>query len=290
MKRPIIIVAVVLVLFGLWYAFRPERLFIATTVNETFPGTANASTMNAAKPALVAEGNFHDGAHKTTGTAAIYKLADGKKVLRFSQFETSNGPDVHVYLVAASDATDSDTVKNAGFLELGSIKGSKGDQNYDLPADADLNKYRAVTIWCARFGVNFGTAPLKMEGMNSMAMASNSPSVLSEGNFHDGAHKTSGVATIYQLNDGKRVLRLSNFETSNGPDVRVLLVASKDATDSDTVKNAEYIELGSLKGTQGDQNYEIKSDLDLAKYHAVTIWCNRFKVNFGTAPLATKQS
>src|SRR5262245_54509100 len=117
MKRPIIIAAVVLVLFGLWYAFRPERLFIATTVNETFPGTASASTVTAVKPGLVAEGNFHDGAHKTSGKAAIYKLADGKNVLRFSQFETSNGPDVHVYLVAANDSMDSDTVKNAGFLE-----------------------------------------------------------------------------------------------------------------------------------------------------------------------------
>jgi Electron transfer DM13 len=45
-------------------------------------------------------------------------------------------------------------------VDLGSIKGNKGDQNYDVPADVDLNKYRAVTIWCARFGVNFGTAPL----------------------------------------------------------------------------------------------------------------------------------
>ncbi|PWT92700.1 MAG: hypothetical protein C5B54_03105 [Acidobacteria bacterium] len=121
-------------------------------------------------------------------------------------------------------------------------------------------------------------------------MADAKPSVLSSGNFHDGAHKTSGMATIYKLNDGKRVLRLSNFETSNGPDVRVLLVASDDSKDSDTVKNAGYIELGTLKGTQGDQNYEIGSSLDLAKYHSVTIWCNRFKVNFGTAPLVTKQS
>jgi hypothetical protein len=67
---------------------------------------------------------------------------------------------VHVYLVAANDASDSDTVKKAGFLELGSLKGNIGDQNYELPADLDLAKYRAVTIWCKRFSVNFGTAPL----------------------------------------------------------------------------------------------------------------------------------
>ena len=48
----------------------------------------------------------------------------------------------------------------AGFVELGKLKGTDGDQNYEVPADLDLGKYRAVTIWCRRFGVNFGTAPL----------------------------------------------------------------------------------------------------------------------------------
>ncbi|HZA98870.1 MAG TPA: DM13 domain-containing protein, partial [Gemmatimonadales bacterium] len=68
--------------------------------------------------------------------------------------------DVRVYLVAAADARDDGTVKKAGFVELGKLKGTDGAQNYDVPADLDLNKYRAVTIWCRRFSVNFGTAPL----------------------------------------------------------------------------------------------------------------------------------
>ena len=53
------------------------------------------------------------------------------------------------------------------------------------------------------------------------------------------------------------------------------------------VKKAGFREIGSLKGTIGDQNYEIPSDIDLAKYHAVTIWCQRFGVNFATAPLTS---
>ena len=83
-----------------------------------------------------------------------------KRVLRLTEFATSNGPDVHVYLVAAADVQDDATVKTAGFVDLGSIKGNVGDQNYDVPADLDLAKYRAATIWCRRFSVNFGTAPL----------------------------------------------------------------------------------------------------------------------------------
>ena len=100
------------------------------------------------------------------------------------------------------------------------------------------------------------------------------------------AHETRGTAAIYELPDGKRVLRLTGFETSNGPDVRVFLGAAGDANDNDTVTNAGYVELGSLKGNIGDQNYEIPSDIKLADYHSVTIWCKRFGVNFGTAPLA----
>ena len=88
----------------------------------------------------------------------VHQLADGKQILRLTNFETSNGPDVHVYLVAAEVAKDNATVKQAGFIDLGSLKGNKGDQNYAVPADADLNKYKSVSIWYARFGVNFGAA------------------------------------------------------------------------------------------------------------------------------------
>jgi hypothetical protein len=267
----------VIVAIGLWAAFRPERLFVNAKVNEAMPsGLANVSET------VLGSGSFHSVAHGSKGTATIYQIADGKRILRFTNFETSNGPDVHVYLVAANDASDSETVKKAGFLELGSLKGNIGDQNYDIPADVDLAKYRAVTIWCKRFSVNFGTAPLN-SGTASSAMAQ----ILASGNFHDVAHKGAGQATIYQLGGGKRLLRFTNFETSNGPDVRVYLVATKDARDSETVKQAGFVELGALKGNIGDQNYEVSSDLDLNKYRAVTIWCKRFGVNFATAPLTS---
>ena len=145
----------VIVAIALWAAFRPERLFVNAKVNETMPtGLANASET------ALASGSFHSVAHDTKGTASVYHLADGKRILRFTNFMTSNGPDVHVYLIAANDARDNETVKKGGFLELGSLKGNIGDQNYEIPADADLARYRAVTIWCKRFSVNFGTAPL----------------------------------------------------------------------------------------------------------------------------------
>ena len=153
--RKLIIIAAFVIAAGAWYAFRPERLFINQTVNEQFP-TAAAAT----EAKTLAAGNFHSAAHETKGMAAIYELPGGKKTLRLTDFQTSNGPDVQVYLVAAPDAADNDTVKRAGFVPLGALKGNLGDQNYDVPSDIDLNKYQSVTIWCRRFGVNFGTAPL----------------------------------------------------------------------------------------------------------------------------------
>ncbi len=138
---------------GLWYAFRPERLFVNARVNETLAvGTTTAS---------LAAGTFHGVHHDTKGAATVLQMPDGTRVLRLSAFETSNGPDVRVYLVAAADASDNETVTTAGFVELGALKGNVGDQNYEIPATVDLKKYQTVTIWCRRFGVNFGSAPLK---------------------------------------------------------------------------------------------------------------------------------
>jgi len=155
-KRQIVIGVGIVALAIAWYAFRPELLFVNKQVNEQFPMDTSA----ASGPMSLAKGNFKSLAHETKGVATIYKLADGKQTLRLTEFETSNGPDVHVYLTAAEVAKGSDAVKAAGFVDLGSMKGNKGDQNYDVPADVDLTKYKNVTIWCARFGVNFGLAPL----------------------------------------------------------------------------------------------------------------------------------
>jgi len=151
-------IAVVLV-FGGWYAFRPERLFVDKTVNESFE-IAGGSAASEAVSGEMLSGIFHGVAHETRGLATIYQLPGGKRVLRLTDFETSNGPDVQVYLGMAPDADDNETVTEAGFVGLGSLKGTTGDQNYDLPEDLDLSQYRSVTIWCRRFGVNFATAPL----------------------------------------------------------------------------------------------------------------------------------
>ncbi len=165
-KRAFIIVGAIIVAFAVWALFRPELLFINKSVSEAPPASITpASAQNIAGAVLT--GKFHGVAHDTTGVASIYELGGGKRVLRLTGFETSNGPDLRVLLVAAADASDNQTVKNNKPVELGSLKGNIGDQNYELQAGLDLSKYRAVTIWCNRFSVNFGTAALMGSGSRS---------------------------------------------------------------------------------------------------------------------------
>jgi hypothetical protein len=139
-----------------WYVFRPERLVVNRRVDEAMPAAQGESS-----PQPLVSGRFYGIMHPTEGTATIYRIGDGARVLRLTRFSTSNGPDVHVYLVAADDAKDAAMVQQAGFIDLGVLKGNIGDQNYILSNDLDLGKYRAVSIWCKRFSVNFGAAALR---------------------------------------------------------------------------------------------------------------------------------
>jgi hypothetical protein len=107
---------------------------------------------------LLATGSFQSGEHESHGTATAIRLAGGGRVLTLTDFETSAGPDLRVYLVAgpASDESEVDD-----FVDLGGLKGNKGDQQYILPSDLDLRRYRTVVIWCRAFTVLFARAPLE---------------------------------------------------------------------------------------------------------------------------------
>ena len=156
-KRAIWGVVAIIVLFGLWYAFRPEKLFINKQVNEAAP----AQAQGASTP--ISTGRFVGEAHKTSGRVTIFKQADGTRLLRLTDFSTSNGPQLHVLLVdgqnpEASKDFSLTAVKN---VDLGDLKGNQGDQSYELPGDVDLQKFNRVTIYCERFHANFGSATLE---------------------------------------------------------------------------------------------------------------------------------
>ena len=100
-------------------------------------------------------GNFigvSDGIHDTQGDAYTIPLEDGSNVLRLENFQSTNGPDLYVYLSTDDNASE--------FINLGELKANRGNQNYEIPDDANLDKYNKVLIWCKAFGVLFGSAEL----------------------------------------------------------------------------------------------------------------------------------
>jgi hypothetical protein len=147
----------VLILVGAWWLFRPEKLWINKQVNEPAPFAASSD------PQPLYTGLLTGKAHPTSGRASIYQAPDGKRGLRLTDFTTSNGPDVHVVLAQSTDQNlAKEFVKgDLDSIELGALKANQGDQNYDLPDSADLQKYDSVVIYCQRFHVVFGLAKLE---------------------------------------------------------------------------------------------------------------------------------
>jgi hypothetical protein len=126
-------------------------------------GTTAAPTP--AGPLQLAVGTLISHEHTTTGTVRIIQQPDGSRVLTLENLDTSNGPDVHVWLSAAHVVEGTAgwfTAGSADYYDLGLIKGNQGNQVYPIPADVDLSKYPAVDLWCVQFSVSFGAAELVM--------------------------------------------------------------------------------------------------------------------------------
>jgi hypothetical protein len=114
----------------------------------------------ASDPVALGSGTFSSrNRYTVTGRATVYRLEDGSRTLRLEDFESTNGPDLFVYLTAADEA-DSDPQLDADVVDLGVLRGNVGNQNYDIPADVDLDRYDTVVIWCRRFSTGFGAADL----------------------------------------------------------------------------------------------------------------------------------
>ena len=132
-----------------------EQVAVADTLAPAEPAPAGEDEAPApAQNVALARGAFTSGAHETTGKATLIRLAEGGRVLTLTSFETSPGPDLRVYLVSGS-ADDLGKV-----VDLGGLRGNKGDQQYDVPASVDPRRHRTVVIWCRAFSVSFGSAGL----------------------------------------------------------------------------------------------------------------------------------
>lgn len=170
-------------------AFEPWRLFTSSTLNEEIPVAATEEATEAATPSpahtarprrtprsttpapsvpsaspvptVLASGRFVTQEHATTGRARVLRLGDGGRYVRLDDFSTSDGPDLHVWVTDQPAGGSWGKYDDGRFVRLGELKATGGNQNYQVPADADLAGMRSVVIWCDRFNVAFGSAPLQ---------------------------------------------------------------------------------------------------------------------------------
>ena len=154
--------------------FQPQKLVIDERVNETIPEPTQPPTTEAAGPAgstspgptasrepvELARGDLRSLDHGTTGVARVLELSDGRRIVRLEDLDTSNGPDLFVYLTA-SPTDGEEGAFDDDYVDLGRLKGNKGNQTYDLPAELDLTRHGTVVIWCDRFDSAFGAADLE---------------------------------------------------------------------------------------------------------------------------------
>lgn len=146
-----IVAAVALVAGVAWY-------FIA-------PKPAELRSEAAPTGQVVAEGVFRDGdpLHHASGSVRLVEV-DGRTVLRFEDYDATNGPDVYVYLTPMAHATSASQVEGDGLkVRTPTPMGQatlRGDFNLEVPAGVDVRAFGGVAIWCVTYNVLFGYAEL----------------------------------------------------------------------------------------------------------------------------------
>ena len=122
------------------------------------PATTNSAPYRSPAIQALRKGDFTkiDAIHYARGSAIVGIGSDGKKVLRFENFTSAQGPDLKVYLGKNADGSQ---VEEGG-LNLGPLPATDGTYNIPLPDDLDLTQYKSVVIWCEAFSVTFSVASL----------------------------------------------------------------------------------------------------------------------------------
>lgn len=136
---------------GPWTAVVDQQ--VDTPLDEPLlPGMASAP--------VVAEGPFYDVEKPGSGSARVYRLDDGRRVLRLENFQTAENTDLFVWLTDAPRPATSVEAINARRVELGNLKSTVGNQNYEVPADADPALLRSVVVWCQPVAIAYTAAAL----------------------------------------------------------------------------------------------------------------------------------
>ncbi len=125
-------------------------------------GAPSGAVAQSGQPVILGMGQWQgiDSFHQAHGKALMVRLPDGRRFIRFEDFRVTNGPDLYVYLSGHPSPRTSAQLHEGAAFEVARLKGNVGNQNYELPADLALSKFKSVAIYCKRFSVMFGSAEL----------------------------------------------------------------------------------------------------------------------------------
>ncbi len=118
---------------------------------------AEGSAKPKAKSVELLHGTVRSVGHAAKGKAAVV-LSGRKRILTLRGFRIAPGPNVRVYLVPRRVKRDRDVRRD--YKDLGKLKGSRGNQQYRIPASVDLRRYRSVIFWCVPFTQTLARANL----------------------------------------------------------------------------------------------------------------------------------
>ncbi len=162
--------------------------------------------------------------------------------------------------------------------------------NATVPTDMTRGEVEKVMATMAKIkteDVQDSMGDLMMKATGSDSSNVSQLTILKTGSFldADSVHKGSGMATIYQGPDGSRVLRLEDFDSTNGPDLYVMLSPTANPQSREELSSPGYVNLGKLKGNIGNQNYAIPDDVEIPAQGSIVIYCRAFHVIFSVASL-----
>ena len=278
-RLPVAIVGapmLVLAVIAGWYLASP--LFIDKRVDEEFPFALNAivpEDMDRSDVEKVMEGISHIDQEDVDEEMPV--LVSLKKTLAVSNAAAEEAAArAAAEQAAAAKTAAEEAAAKAVAEQAGAAKAAAGD----------VAAAKAAAEEAAARAAAEEAAAARAAAEEAAAQPAE-PVKLKSGSFRDADnfHRGSGQATIYRGPDGSHLLRLENLDVTNGPDLRVILTPHENPTGRDDVKEPGYVELGKLKGNQGNQNYPIPDDVDVSSQSSVVIYCKPFHVIFSVSVL-----
>jgi hypothetical protein len=161
-RGPMVTALVQLVPASLAFVVAVLPAFHQVTVQEAFPAAKSgrsaapsAAPSTADRAAVVASGELVGIDHSASGRVLLIRRDDGSYVVRLAGLDVEPGPDYHVHLVPGADRHGP-----GGGVHLDRLRGNRGNQNYDVPADVEVQPPVTLLIWCRAFAVPIAAATL----------------------------------------------------------------------------------------------------------------------------------